>query len=87
MIRAVWRPDDAALLTRLENEQLLGALWRLRTYPSAPPPHPRAAGLVHLLREDEVQTAAPSRKRPAPGLPPRRGKGPHRTLSDLAGVH
>ncbi|HJL05485.1 MAG TPA: hypothetical protein RMH85_34895 [Polyangiaceae bacterium LLY-WYZ-15_(1-7)] len=54
MIRAVWRPDDAALLTRLENEQLLGALWRLRTYPSAPPPHPRAAGLVHLLREDEA---------------------------------
>ncbi|MEM9069127.1 MAG: hypothetical protein AAGE52_11505 [Myxococcota bacterium] len=51
MPSAVWRPDDEALLARLENEDLLVRLWNELAPSGAPPPHPRAAGMLHLLRE------------------------------------
>ncbi|MBX3252339.1 MAG: hypothetical protein KF901_34515, partial [Myxococcales bacterium] len=47
----MWRSDDQALLERLENEALLRLIWTRSTRPSAPPPSPRAAGLLHLVRE------------------------------------
>ncbi|MEM1032037.1 MAG: hypothetical protein AAGN82_16935 [Myxococcota bacterium] len=45
----MWRPDDAALLGRIEAELVFAALWRHEAGEAAPP-HPRAAGLVSLLR-------------------------------------
>lgn len=57
----MWRADDEALLQRLENEELLAALWRdllappehyempVRELP--PPPHRRASGMIALIRE------------------------------------
>ena len=48
-----FRPADTALLQRLEDEQLTERLWRWHMGKAAAgktPPHPRAAGLVHLLR-------------------------------------
>jgi len=55
----VWRPEDAALLERLENEALIRSLWTHLTGDDAHPPHPRAAGMLHLLRQTaEGETAA-----------------------------
>lgn len=45
----MWRAEDQALLERLEDEEVLDALWRSEA-PGAPPLHPRAAGLVQVLR-------------------------------------
>ncbi len=45
----MWRAEDEALLERLEDEEILGALWRSEA-PGAPPLHPRAAGMIQLLR-------------------------------------
>lgn len=57
----MWRADDEALLHRLENEELLAALWRDLLAPPEHyqqpsrelpvPPHPRASGMVALVRE------------------------------------
>jgi hypothetical protein len=49
MLRPMWRPEDAALLARLEEELLLRRLWRSQAG-SADPPHPRAAGMLGLAR-------------------------------------
>jgi hypothetical protein len=46
-----WRPEDEALATRLEDEALYAAVWRSHAGQGAPEPAPRAAGLVHGLRE------------------------------------
>jgi len=46
----VWRQEDEALFERLENETVLERLWRLQAGDTAPPPHPRAAGMIRLLR-------------------------------------
>lgn len=45
----MWRAEDQALLERLEDEEVLEALWRAEA-PGAAPLHPRAAGLIHVLR-------------------------------------
>lgn len=44
-----WRPDDEALLERLEDEEVLERLWAAAGDPSAPP-HRRASGLIRELR-------------------------------------
>lgn len=46
-----WRPEDEALLTRLEDEALYAAVWRSHAGERAPSPSPRAPGLVNGLRE------------------------------------
>jgi hypothetical protein len=46
----MWRQDDEALLERLEDEILLEKLWRFQAGP-AQPPHPRAAGMIALVRK------------------------------------
>lgn len=45
----MWRPEDQALLERLEDEEVLELLWRTEA-PGAAPLHPRAAGLIRALR-------------------------------------
>jgi hypothetical protein len=45
----MWRPEDQALLERLEDEETIGALWRIDA-PGAAPLHPRAAGMVQVVR-------------------------------------
>ncbi len=50
-IASVWRPEDEGLLQRLDNERLLLLLWRRAAPPGASPPHERATGLLHMLRE------------------------------------
>src|SRR5687768_1280221 len=45
----MWRQDDEALLERLEDEILLERLWRFQAG-AAEPPHPRAAGMITLVR-------------------------------------
>ncbi|MCZ7677911.1 MAG: hypothetical protein M5U28_03665 [Sandaracinaceae bacterium] len=44
-----WRPEDEALLSRLEDEEVLERLWAATGDPSAPP-HRRASGLVREVR-------------------------------------
>ncbi len=46
---ALWRPEDEALLGRLEDELIFAQLWRAMA-DGAAPPHRRAAGLVAVLR-------------------------------------
>jgi hypothetical protein len=48
----MWRGDDEALLARLEDERLLERLWRFHVgeQTAVPPPHPRASGLLAVLR-------------------------------------
>jgi hypothetical protein len=46
----VWRPEDDALIERLENELVLERMWRFQASDAAPPPHPRAAGMIALVR-------------------------------------
>jgi hypothetical protein len=50
MMEAVWRQEDEALLERLENELVLERMWRFQAGEAAAPPHPRAAGMIALLR-------------------------------------
>jgi hypothetical protein len=58
-IVAVWRPDDDVLLERLEDEVVLEALFRHHVpKEDAPPPHPRAAGLVAAARAFPAGLAA-----------------------------
>ena len=61
MLRPMWRQEDAALLARLEDELLLRRLWRSQAG-NAEPPHPRAAGMLGLVRQlpggTEAVTAA-----------------------------
>lgn len=45
----MWRPEDDALLQRIEDEFVIEAVWRRETG-GARPLHPRAAGLVAMLR-------------------------------------
>ncbi|MEO6573779.1 MAG: hypothetical protein ABIP89_08070, partial [Polyangiaceae bacterium] len=45
----MWRPDDSALLARLEDEQILEHLWSFHVGEAHPPPHPRAAGMFPFL--------------------------------------
>jgi hypothetical protein len=49
MIGWMWRKEDDALLERLEDEILFEQLWRFQAG-SAEPPHPRAAGMISLVR-------------------------------------
>ncbi|AKF07361.1 hypothetical protein DB32_004510 [Sandaracinus amylolyticus] len=49
-MRDVWRAADEALLARIEDEHVLERLWA-RAAPGATPLHPRASGMVRLLRE------------------------------------
>ena len=68
---SVWRADDEALLQRLENEELLAALWRdLLAEPEhygaapralPPPPHARASGMLALVRESAEGERAAAR--------------------------
>jgi hypothetical protein len=44
-----FRPDDEALLARLEDAMVLGAVWERQTGAAGPPP-PRAAGMIAALR-------------------------------------
>jgi tetratricopeptide (TPR) repeat protein len=53
-----WRPDDEALLARLEDEILLERAWVALAGVHGPPPHPRAAGAVAALRERGEGTVA-----------------------------
>ncbi|HEY8430629.1 MAG TPA: hypothetical protein VIL20_19755 [Sandaracinaceae bacterium] len=55
-----WRPEDEALLSRLENEEVLERLWAA-VGEGSPPPHPRAAGLVAELRKFAQGRAAVER--------------------------
>lgn len=48
----MWRPEDEALLERLEDEEVLGRLLRFHAGVAAPRIHPRAAGLVASARAD-----------------------------------
>lgn len=50
MIQEVWRSEDDALVERLENELVLERVWRFQVGSAAPPPHPRAAGMIALVR-------------------------------------
>ncbi len=50
MTRAAWRPEDEALYQRLADRRRLERLWASEDV-DAPAPHPRAAGLITLLRE------------------------------------
>lgn len=45
----MWRKEDEALLLRLEDEVLFEQLWRFQAG-NAEPPHPRAAGIINLVR-------------------------------------
>jgi hypothetical protein len=49
MIGPMWRTEDEALLERLEDEILFEQLWRFQAG-TAEPPHPRAAGMIALVR-------------------------------------
>lgn len=73
----MWRPEDDALLQRIEDELVIDALWRRETG-GAQPLHPRAAGLVAILRAvpggavvveeaGRVLTAQPGAPLPDPG--------------------
>jgi hypothetical protein len=53
-----WRPQDEALLLRLEDEARFDQLWRERVPGTARPPSPRAAGLVSAFRERGVEGEA-----------------------------
>ena len=46
----MWRKEDEALLERLEDEMLFEQLWRFQAG-SSEPPHPRAAGIINLVRK------------------------------------
>ncbi len=49
---SVWRADDDALLRRLENEELLHAVWAdWNANSDNAAPHVRASGLIALIRE------------------------------------
>lgn len=58
MIIPVWRPEDEALVERLENELVLERAWRFQAGETAPPPHPRAAGMIALVRKADGGAAA-----------------------------
>jgi len=53
----MWRAEDEALLSRLEDERILERLWSF-VHPAYPPPHARAAGLVALMARAESGRAA-----------------------------
>jgi hypothetical protein len=58
----VWRPQDEALLARIEDELIIEQLWQLEA-PGQAPLHGRASGLVgalRLSRAAEVERAAQS---------------------------
>lgn len=46
----MWRAEDQALLRRLEDERATEQLFAALTHDHAPPPHPRASGLLAALR-------------------------------------
>jgi hypothetical protein len=47
----MWRAEDAALVQRLEDEVVLERLWRFHVgIAPAPLPHPRASGMIALVR-------------------------------------
>jgi len=50
MTSAQWRAEDEALYQRLTDRRRLQRLWATEGV-DAPPPHPRAAGLIALIRE------------------------------------
>ncbi len=50
MTAAQWRAEDEALYQRLTDRRRLERLWAAEGL-DAPPPHPRAAGMIALLRE------------------------------------
>lgn len=45
----MWRKEDEALLERIEDEILFEHIWRFQAG-NAEPPHPRAAGIIALVR-------------------------------------
>lgn len=49
-----WRPEDEALLVRLEDEAIFERVWRDLAGPGVALPHPRAAGVLASLRETDV---------------------------------
>jgi hypothetical protein len=53
----MWRSEDQALLERLEDQEVFELLWRAEA-PSAKPLHPRAAGLIQVLRQRRSGLAA-----------------------------
>ncbi len=55
---AVWRAEDEGLLERLQDEQVLRALFSSLTHDHATPPPARAAGLVHQIRQTPEGGAA-----------------------------
>lgn len=59
-LRPVWRPEDEALLTRLEDEVVIEQLYRhhVGALAASKPLHPRAAGLVTSARALEGGEAA-----------------------------
>ncbi|MCB9592139.1 MAG: hypothetical protein H6719_05350 [Sandaracinaceae bacterium] len=57
-MRGGWRPEDEALLVRLEDERLFEAVWAALTPEGTPAPHPRAAGVLVELRGHEDGRAA-----------------------------
>jgi hypothetical protein len=55
-MHAVWQADSEALLGRLEDELTMERLWR-EEVGVGPPPHPRASGMIRLLRASPGSTA------------------------------
>ena len=56
-----WRPEDEALLQRLEDEALFERVWRDLGGADATLPHPRAAGVLQSLRETDEGARALAR--------------------------
>jgi len=68
-VSLAWRPQDDALLTRLEDEALFEGVWDALAPAGAPAPHPRAAGVLAELRAiDPDAVAQTARGRFAPAL-------------------
>lgn len=55
---AAWRPEDEALLARLEDEALFLDVWRALAPEGATAPHARAAGVLAELRRTDAGAAA-----------------------------
>jgi hypothetical protein len=53
----MWRASDEALLARLEDQAALERLWR-HAVPGGELPHPRASGMIALLREGGAATTS-----------------------------
>ena len=87
----MWRPEDDALLQRIEDELVMTAVWRRETG-GAKPLHPRAAGLVAMLRTlpggaAVIESAGPAlTAEPTAGLPDPEGLSRLLRPSSMAGL-